>query len=608
MPEALAAYVRAGLEAEQVFAFAEAGQHFERALEIWELVEDAGERSELDLPAVAAHAAQGMLVAGEHHRAVTLGRMAIELADGAGDVVASALARERLGRYLWLEGDSDGALAAYSDAVRVLPTDPPTPALARVLAAEAQIRVLRAPGEEARVACERAIAIARTVGARALEGHALNSLGIARFGGGDWAGAERVLREAKRIAEEVSDYDGIWRAYVNLSECLDEQGRLEEAAALALEGGAKADRLGMRAYAQFLQGEACWRLTRLGRFDETEAIVQRVLAEGPKGVAAIVLNDNAAHLAMRRGRLEEAAEHFQRARELLGGTSDSMWIGNQAAGHAETALWAADPDRAWQLATDALDFVPEDQYAHYTTRLHATALRAAADRAQRAVALNDDQRAGKARDDARATFEHLRALLAPERWHHGGPGPEPTAFDALSIAELSRADGRPDPDAWDAAAQGFAALGEPFERAYARWRQAEALILAGGDRAAAGDALREAAEIAAALRAPLLTAEVEGLARRARVALESAPQAAPDVPDVERLGLTERELTVLSLVAEGHTNREIGETLFISEKTASVHVSRILAKLGVRSRVEAATAAHRLGLAASSAPGDGGRG
>ena len=132
--------------------------------------------------------------------------------------------------------------------------------------------------------------------------------------------------------------------------------------------------------------------------------------------------------------------------------------------------------------------------------------------------------------------------------------------------------------------------------AYARWRQGEALIVAGGDRSAAAVALREAAEIAAALRAPLLLAEVEGLARRARVPLDSTAEAAPEVTEVDGLGLTARELTVLTLVAEGHTNREIGETLFISEKTASVHVSRILAKLGVRSRVEAATAAHRLGL------------
>ncbi|MGZ6671113.1 MAG: helix-turn-helix domain-containing protein [Solirubrobacteraceae bacterium] len=92
------------------------------------------------------------------------------------------------------------------------------------------------------------------------------------------------------------------------------------------------------------------------------------------------------------------------------------------------------------------------------------------------------------------------------------------------------------------------------------------------------------------------------------MSLDAAPDAVVEDPDVDRLGLTERELTVLSLVAEGHTNREIGESLFISEKTASVHVSRILAKLGVRSRVEAATSAHRLGLAATSAPGDRGRG
>ena len=116
-------------------------------------------------------------------------------------------------------------------------------------------------------------------------------------------------------------------------------------------------------------------------------------------MAAVVLHDNAAHLAMRRGSLDSAAEHFELARELLGGTSDSMWIGNQAAGRAETALWAADPEHAWQLATGALDFVPEDQYAHYTTRLHATALRAAADRAQRALALGDEhaRRRGAAR-------------------------------------------------------------------------------------------------------------------------------------------------------------------------------------------------------------------
>jgi DNA-binding CsgD family transcriptional regulator len=291
---------------------------------------------------------------------------------------------------------------------------------------------------------------------------------------------------------------------------------------------------------------------------------------------------------MRRGRLDTAAEHFEVARELLGGTSDSMWIGNQSAGRAETALWAADPERAWQLATGALDFVPEDQYAHYTARLHATALRAAADRAQRAHALGHRPRAAEAQRDARSIFDSLRALLAPERWHDGAPGPEPAAFDALGSAELARADGRPDPEAWATAAERFAALREPFELGYVRWRQAEALIAGGSDRAAAADALREAADLAAGLSAPLLAAEVESLARRARVTLDAGPDAPSEDPELDRLGLTERELTVLSLVAEGHTNREIGAELFLSEKTVEGHLTRVFGKLGVASRAEVA--------------------
>jgi DNA-binding CsgD family transcriptional regulator len=72
---------------------------------------------------------------------------------------------------------------------------------------------------------------------------------------------------------------------------------------------------------------------------------------------------------------------------------------------------------------------------------------------------------------------------------------------------------------------------------------------------------------------------------------------APAAPSsATSLGLTEREVEVLALVAEGRTNRQIGERLFITPKTASVHVSRILAKLGVTGRGEAAAIAHRLGL------------
>jgi len=605
MREALAAYVAAGLEAERVSAFAEAGQHFERALEIWDLVdEDARERSELGLAAVVAHAAQNALVAGEPHRAVALGRTALELADSTSDVVSQALAHERLGGYLWAAGDSDAALAAHRDAVRVLPAEPPTPELARVLAAEANILMLRGPGQETRACAEHAVATARAVGERADEGRALNTFGSAMTMMGDWVGGEQALRQAMGIAEELSeDYDTT-RAYVNLGVCLDKQGRLEEAAELALEGARVAEHVGVRTHARFLAGDACWRLTRLGRLDEAEAIAERAVAAAPKGMAGVLVFDAAGHLALRRGRLDAAAEHFQRSREQRSRTRDSNWIGNTACGRAEVALWRSDPEGARRIAARALDVVAGSEYVQSTVRVYAAALRAAADCALRAQSLGDERLAGDAQREARATLERLRTLLAADRWPEGTAGPEPVAFEAVCVAELSRADAAPDPEAWNAAAERFVALRLPFELAYTRWRQAEALILGGGDRTNAANALREAADIAASLRAPLLAAEVDGLARRARIGLGREAAVAPESPAIDRLGLTARERGVLALVAEGHTNREIGAALFISEKTASVHVSRILAKLGVRSRVEAATTAHRLGLTAATARGE----
>jgi ATP/maltotriose-dependent transcriptional regulator MalT len=454
--------------------------------------------------------------------------------------------------------------------------------------------VLRGPAEEAREISERAVAAARASGSRTVEAHALDTLGMAMSLTGDWAGGEQALREAIRIARELPDDFAATRASISLGDCLEQQGRIEEAAELALEGASMAERAGVLTHARYLTGDACWRFTCLGRLDEAEAIAERALATAPKGMPGVLLLESAAHLALRLGRLDDAEERFGRVRDMLGETRDSMWLGTTASGQAEVALSRADPDAAWSIAIRVLEVVDGREYVHYTARLYATALRAAADRALRAQALGAEARAAEARSDGRAALERLRSLLAPERWHDGAPGPEPVAFEAVCVAELARAEARSDPAAWDAAAARFAALGEPFEQAYARWRQGEALIAGAGDADAARSALREAAGIAAALPAPLLAAEIEGLARRARVPLDAAADRPAE--DVDRFGLTQRERAVLALVTEGRTNREIGEALFISDKTASVHVSRILAKLGVRSRVEAATAAHRLGL------------
>jgi ATP/maltotriose-dependent transcriptional regulator MalT len=421
---------------------------------------------------------------------------------------------------------------------------------------------------------------------------------------GDWAGAEEAMLESARIAEELSSVDDICRATTNFSDYVDQRGRIAEAAEMALEGARRAERFGLLRYTGFLEGDACWRLTRVGALDDAQAISESGLASNLSGVSEITMRDSSGHLALRRGRLDEADDHFRHAQEALRAASDSMWIGNHTHGQAEVALWRSDPDRAWELASRALDLVAEHEYLFYTARLYASASKAAAEIAQRAHTLGDDARADEALRDARAVHSRMRELMSPERWVDEAP-PEVLAHEAMCAAEVRRAEGTPDPDAWATAAGRFAALGMPFELSYVRWRQAEALVL-GDDRPAATQALREAAELARGLRAALLTAEIEGLARRARIALDDRAPARAEPSEIDALGLTERERAVLELVADGRTNREIGEALFMAEKTASVHVSRILAKLGVRSRVEAATAAHRLGV--TSAPGDGGRG
>jgi DNA-binding CsgD family transcriptional regulator len=187
----------------------------------------------------------------------------------------------------------------------------------------------------------------------------------------------------------------------------------------------------------------------------------------------------------------------------------------------------------------------------------------------------------------------LRSIAEPG---HNPDGALPVigfdAYQALAHAERARLDDGDDPDGWLAAARRFDDLGIVFPAAYARFRAGETLLRA-GDRAAADAALQEAAAVARRLGAKPLLGLIEQLATRGRLVTTQPTEAARG----DGLGLSARETEVLRLVAAGRTNREIAEELFISPKTASVHVSNILAKLGVSGRVEAAAVAHRVGLA-----------
>jgi DNA-binding NarL/FixJ family response regulator len=132
----------------------------------------------------------------------------------------------------------------------------------------------------------------------------------------------------------------------------------------------------------------------------------------------------------------------------------------------------------------------------------------------------------------------------------------------------------------------------------AGWRHAEARLLAGEPPVAVVDTIRSAAA-AAAGHVPLLAA-IRAVADRARIRLDTSSTDAEPRSEAAPYGLTERELLVLRLLAAGRSNGEIGVELFISRKTASVHVSNILRKLGVSNRTQAAALAERAGLVTTS--------
>jgi DNA-binding CsgD family transcriptional regulator len=230
-------------------------------------------------------------------------------------------------------------------------------------------------------------------------------------------------------------------------------------------------------------------------------------------------------------------------------------------------------------------------------RVTAVGAAVEADRALRARDLREPETETDALARARIHLDRLAAAAEDG-------GPVEAAWLAVGTAENARARGEDAAALWQAAAEQWDALDRPYCAALARWRQAEALVAA-DDRSAAVAVAGTVHQVAERLGAGWLSGEVHGLCARARLELVavaatngggSVPVREPaDEVDIP-FGLTPRELQVLSLIAEGATNRQIGQALYMAEKTASVHVSRILTKLGVRSRTQAAAMAHRLHL------------
>jgi DNA-binding CsgD family transcriptional regulator/tetratricopeptide (TPR) repeat protein len=595
---ALHASIAAGLAAESAGARTEAALQFERAIALLKELPGSEANLPLDRIQLLEHAAGNYQ--NDPVRAVEHIATALKLVDAERDPVRAGLLHAALGRNLWFSGDGAGALAACREAVRLVPRQPPSVARARVAAGLGQILMILAHTAEGIGYCEEAVKLAAQTGARAIESHALNTLGILTAYFGDVEGGLDMLYRALDIANEIVSVDDIGRAYGNLTDVLIfAAARYDEAGDIGMEAMGSVDApMFTGVIAALLHGDVALARYLGGRWDEARADLDRARLQPAGGAGEIVLGIRAAQLQVGRGEFEEATRQLDVLRRQLEGAADMQWIAPATAAQAELAIWTGDPGAALQAVADGLKRVHLSSGANISRigPMLAFGVRAAADIASRGGRRRSasDQNAAR-----REGMEHVAAMRANRdeiavRWPAQLHLAEP--YLALCEAEASRLGGRSDPEAWATAAGLYHGLGQPYVRAYAQYREGEALLAARRDASRARSALREAHAVAVRLGAAPLRAAIEEVAARGRVDLSERPVARGRSTGPG--GLTAREQEILALVADGLSNRQIGERLFITEKTASHHVSNILGKLGVAGRVEAAAEAVRLGITA----------
>ena len=582
---ALAASVQAGIEAEQVWSFAEANAHFEHAVELWAGVAIEQRPEGLSLVDLLGRAADAAYLSGQNQRAVTTAGSALELLDPDAEPVAAGLAHARLGRYLLADAELMPALAEYRSAGALLPTEP-SAARASILAGEAHILMLQGEAPEARAPCEEAIRVAREVGAAEVECDALNTLGAVLVQLGALEEGIQALRRGQQLAMDLGALEELRRAYINLGQSLDDAGRLQEAAEVAREGWRRLrPRIGTAA--AFLAAEAGLRLIRLGQWDEALAVLEDAAETARPSRFAGMVAAALAWIEALRGELERASAHVRSAEQLL--PNDVFWVSLKAPA-AELALARDQPEEVRQMV-DIGAGIPH-VYAAFFTPLLVLAVRAEAELAQRARTDRDPAAEREAVTRAEALLGWARALTGPAAWPLGSPPDDVLMEVKLCELETLRARGEDRADAWSTVAARWAERGRPYPAAYARLREAAAAVAENAPRVRVTEALASARATAVRLGAQPLLKQIELVSRRARVRHTEEERILPG----EAAGLTLRELDVLRLIADGRTNPEIGKALYMSPKTASVHVSRILSKLGVKTRTEAAGVAHRLGL------------
>ena len=593
--EELPTRVAAAGEAERVFDYAGAAAHWQRAIELcWELP-DAAQMAGIELPRLYLRAIDALDVAGESQRAGALAEEAYRRFADHPDPATAAVVHLRAAYHRGLEAP-DAGLPLINEALRLFEQQPPSAEHAEAWFHYGGIFLLHAEGrlEESRNALNRALEIAERAGATALMPRILAYLAVQAFTHGQIGDGFAILDRGRALAEAADGEGAVWVDVIE-SDILLKTGKFQAAADAAQRGLRTARQTGRHTSltASVLPANASEALLAAGRTAEAAALIDP-LTTGPPDRDHFPVHISRAEIDLLRGDLEAAAKRWQQINAVIGRYFSIDFAREAAQRAAELALWARRPGDALQEVQRALALYQAPDLAFACARLLGAGMRACADLAERARAHRDDHAAGAAlaaAGDLTAWLDRMGGVAFT-----GNPLMATIPADhATWDAERTRLAGASDPAAWSAAAKTWEDLCCPHRAGYAWWRCAEAQLAARQPTPTAATALRTAAA-AAQGHAPLL-AQIRAVAQRARIPLHTAPpesQRPPAAP--ARYGLTERELAVLCLLAAGRTNAQIGAELYISPRTAGVHVTNILRKLGVSNRVQAAALAEHAGL------------
>ncbi len=594
---ALAASVRAADEAANIGAPAEALRHVEEALKLWSAVPPAEHPVGVDEAGLLRQASYQAATAGEPERSVAFARSAVDRFAEVEEPEMAAQSYRRLAQALInLDGKGAEAREAIENAWELVADRPPTYTRAWVQAVLA-MALRRSDPAAARQAAQNAISDARAVHALGAEADALVTLGMLDEYDGAVDGAVRHFQAAIRTASQVEAFSTELRARYFVGLHLYDGGALDEAVVVLDEAAERARVNGLtwsgygveirvlRATAKYLTGD--WD----GSEASAEPPGQRV-----SGTVVARLASASAFVMVGRGHFDDAEKLLAELRSNWHRDAEIAVFSGYA--EAELALWRGRPDRAARILGEVTEWLGKAgwEWMLGRIRLSAWGVTAQVELARKARRDRNADAEQAAIAEGERLVEDSDLVATTGRPWTGTLGPEGIAWNRMARAEASRLHGGGDPELWRDVVAAFEGVNR-YQQAIGRLRLAEAL-LGKDDKPAATEELTAVAEFTAAQGAKPLGRAAAELARRGRLTVPGlvAPRDQVDP-------FTPRERAVLSLVALGRTNREVGQELFISEKTVSVHLSRIMAKLGASRRAEAVATAYERGLL-ESANGD----